>query len=416
MQRHLRRQTIKTAVQAGRLLKLFGLDGPRLDSQRLLTSATALANYDQWGAPDPREPLGLLCADLENAARLHLPGRIAARSDLLRLLRHRLGIEQAIAASPDITAQPVDRPIFVVGLPRTGTSMLHNLLAQDHRHRAPLTWETMQPVLASHAFQPRHRSTQRKVNAQLRWLDGLAPGFQRIHAVAGHLPQECVVITAHALHSYQFQTTHYVPRYQQWLEQQDRRTAYQYHRRFLQYLQWGTPVRRWVLKAPAHLFGLPALLETYPDACIIQTHREPTEVMSSLASLTRHLRQAFSDRHATRQIGPEVITRWSQALALALQARDQQKIPAERIFDVDYHQFTTAPIQTLREIYAHFKLDWQAPCERAMHTWLRDNPKHRYGRHRHVLTDYGLQAEHINEHFQDYRQRFLEHRPASVAA
>ncbi len=416
MLRHLRRYTVHSAIQAGRLLRYFGLDGPRLSSEQLLAAAQALADWDQWGNPDPKPPLSLLCEDLTADANLHLPGRVAARFDLLRLLKHRLQIEKAIADNPHITRQSIHKPIFVIGLPRTGTTMLHNLLASDHRHRAPLTWETMQPVIAATGHAAQHLDTQRKVASQLLWLDGLAPDFHRIHAVAADLPQECLVITAHALHSYQFQTTYHVPRYQAWLQQQSRLAAYQYHRRFLQHLQWQAPPQRWVLKAPAHLFGLAELLEVYPDACIIQTHREPTEVMSSLASLTVDLRKAFSHRHDAHEIGPEVIQRWSQALSSALNARDHHKIPAKRVFDVDYHQFTASPLAMLQKIYAHFELDWQPQTAAAMHDWLECNPKHRHGRHQHLLSDYGLQADSINEHFRAYRRRFLDSRPATAVA
>lgn len=414
MYRQLRRHTINTGIQAGRLLNHFGLNGPKFSSARLLNIAQELAVFDRWGEPDPHEPLEVLCQDLEADANLHLPGRIATRFDLLRLLKHRLGIEKSIANNPAIAQQTIQKPIIVVGLPRTGTTMLHSLLARDIQHRAPLTWETMNPLQATQENRSQHEASKRKVSAQLAWLDGLAPNFHRIHAVAAELPQECVVITAHSLHSYQFQTTHLVPGYQHWLHQQDRVIAYRYHRRFLQHLQWQTPDRRWVLKAPAHLFGLSELLQVYPDACIIQTHREPTQVMSSLASLTINLRRAFSHHQSAHQIGPEVTQRWSQALELALQARDQQQVPASRIFDVDYHQFIADPLAMLRKIYSHFELDLPLATEARMRNWLDKNPKHRHGKHQHVLSDYGLHAERINQHFDAYRQRFLDSSSASA--
>lgn len=416
MQREIRRHTINTAIQAGRLLNYFGLGGPKFSSTHLLNTAQELAGFDRWGNPDPREPLEVLCQDLEAYADLHLPGKIATRFDLLRLLKHRLGIEKVMAENPAISQQPVQKPIIVVGLPRTGTTMLHNLLARDVQHRAPLTWETMNPLQATQKNRAVHAATQRKVASQLAWLDGLAPDFHRIHAVGANLPQECVVITAHSLHSYQFQTTHLVPRYQRWLHQQDRVAAYRYHRRFLQHLQWQAPERRWILKAPAHLFGLAELLQVYPDACIIQTHREPTEVMSSLASLTINLRRAFSHHQSAHQIGPEVTQRWSQALQLALRVRDQQQVPSSRVFDVGYHQLTAAPLDMMHKIYAHFELDLPIATEARMRNWLNRNPKHLHGQHQHLLSDYGLHAERINEHFHAYRQRFLDNTPASAAA
>lgn len=404
-----RRYVVNSAIQTGKLLAYFGLHKPRFSAQQLITAAMEMAGFDQWGDPELTEPLERLCDDLQQNANLHLPGHIATRFDLLRLLQHRLGIEQLITDQPEIAEQPTIKPIFVVGLPRTGTTMLHNLLSQDNQHRAPLTWETMQPLQATATQRSQHTKIQQRVASQLKWLDGLVPDFHRIHAVAHDLPQECLVITAHSLHSYQFQTTHHVPNYQSWLEQQSRIPAYRYHQRFLQHLQWQSPAQRWVLKAPAHLFGLNDLLKIYPDACIIQTHREPTEVMSSLASLTTSLRSAFSHQHDAHQIGIEVNQRWSKALNLALQCRDQQQLPEERLFDVDYHQFIADPQNILKQIYAHFELDWQPQTEQNIQSWLANNPKSRHGKHQHTLADFGLQADHINEHFQVYRQRFLEH-------
>ena len=184
----------------------------------------------------------------------------------------------------------------------------------------------MQP-LEAHAQVPHlHTKTLRKVDKQLQWLDGIAPEFHRIHAVKADVAQECIVITAHALHSYQFQTTHYVPQYQEWLDQQSRVEAYQYHRRFIQHLQYDDAPEHWVLKAPAHLFAIDDLLQVYPDACIIQTHREPSEAMSSLASLSATLRRAFSDKVDDDAVAQEMQKRWSNALHTAIAARDGNNV------------------------------------------------------------------------------------------
>ena len=280
----LRRALFRSGVTVGGMLRRLGLDGPRLDPDRLLARAEDLAGCDVWGEPEPRTPLSHLVQDLEREAGLHLPGKIAARFDLLRMLTHRLRIEAAFVRDPGLLAAPITRPLFVVGMPRSGTTALHGLLARDPSRRAPSTWEVLYPIPRKAPTSADANRRRARVARQLPWMDAMSPGFQRGHALEAGEPQECVNITAHSMESFQFQSMYRVPGYQAWLEPRSGVARYRYHRRFLQYLQrFDEPPRRWVLKAPAHLFDLGALLEVYPDAAIVQTHREPFEVVSSLA-------------------------------------------------------------------------------------------------------------------------------------
>lgn len=412
----LRRQMVLLGISSGRCLQRLGINGKRIDAEALIDKAQRQADFNQWGSPDPYAPLNLLCNDLEKNAHLHLPGRVATQFDLLRLLTNRLAIEKRIHNQPAIAEEPVISPIFVIGLPRTGTTLLHNLLAQDPLHRAPLIWETMQPMQAHAEVKHLHAKSRRHVDNQLRWLDGIAPEFHRMHAVQADVAQECLVINAHALHSYQFQTTHYVPEYQAWLDTISHVEAYQYHRRFLQHLQFGDAPGHWVLKAPAHLFSLDDLLRVYPDACIIQTHREPGEAMSSLASLSAALRRAFSDRVDDIAVAREMTERWSNALHTAMAARDGEHVNSDRVVDVHYTELVNDPLAVVRQIYQYFGRELTTDAAACMQDYMHNHPKDAHGKHHHKLADYNMNVTDINASFAEYRNRFFPASDVSYAA
>ena len=248
---------------------------------------------------------------------------MAVRHDVLQLLKNRLRITHARRNFREIADRQIERPLFITGLPRTGTTLLHNLLAQDPANRAPLTWEAMFPSAADGSATERIR----KARADIQWLHRLAPGFRAIHAVDAELPQECVALMSHAFLSDQFDIMYRIPGYVGWLEAQDLRPAYEWHRRILQHLQ-DDSTRHWVLKAPAHLQSLDALLECYPDARVVQTHREPTKVLASVASLTTLLRSVFSDHIDRAEIGRELAAYWAAVLERFHQER--QRHPPER--------------------------------------------------------------------------------------
>ena len=403
----LRRALFRSGVTVGGMLRRLGLDGPRLDPDRLLARAEDLAGCDVWGEPEPRTPLSHLVQDLEREAGLHLPGKIAARFDLLRMLTHRLRIEAAFVRDPGLLAAPITRPLFVVGMPRSGTTALHGLLARDPSRRAPSTWEVLYPIPRKAPTSADANRRRARVARQLPWMDAMSPGFQRGHALEAGEPQECVNITAHSMESFQFQSMYRVPGYQAWLEPRSGVARYRYHRRFLQYLQrFDETPRRWVLKAPAHLFDLGALLEVYPDAAIVQTHREPFEVVSSLASLTVNLRSAFSDAVDPFAAGRELMDRWAGALQNSLDFRD--RLPDQSNFhDLRYADFMADTTGAIEGIYRYFDLPWSDEFARRLRIYLDERPQHRFGVHRHRLEDFGIAPDEVDARLAAYRDRFL---------
>lgn len=383
-----------------------GVAAVRLDPDLLVEEARRRSGLADFGRPAIEEPLGRLVASYNGEAGLSLLGRIAARRDTLRLLENRLRMEADRRRHPGIEAEEVRRPLFVTGLPRTGTSLLHGLLAQDPTNRVPCTWECMfpspPPERGRRGSDPRIGWAER----QLRWFHRLNPDFRKIHPIAARLPEECLINTSHSFLSFQFQTSHRVPSYQAWLEQQDLHECYAAHRRFLQHLQWRCHGARWVLKAPAHLFGLKALFETYPDAGVVLTHRDPLEVVASVASLHTTLRSTFSDVVDPVAVGAEAAGRWADGIARALGERDAGCVPAERFVDVLYPDLVRDPIAAVRRVYRHFDLPLPDTIEERMRRFLAQNPKDKHGQHRYTLAQFGLDRDRERERYRRYRERF----------
>jgi hypothetical protein len=384
----------------------FMTSAVRLDADLLIEEARRQARLDDFGEPAIDEPLRRLIHSYEHEAGLTLIGRIAARQDTLRLLGNRLKMQADRRRHPEIAAVEIRRPLFVTGLPRTGTTLLHGLLAQDPTTRVPYNWESMfpspPPDRARHRTDPRIGWAER----QIRWFHRLNPEFRKIHALGARLPEECLIITSHSFLSFQFQTGHRVPSYQAWLEEQDLRPAYAAHRGFLQHLQWRCPAARWVLKAPAHLYGIRALLQTYPDAGIILTHRNPLEVVPSMASLHATLRSTFSDTIDPQETGAEATRRWAEGIARALRERDAGTVPAERFLDVMYADLVRDPIGTVRRVYRHFGLPVTEAFETRMRRFLTENPKDKHGQHQYTLDQFGLDRDEERERYRAYRERF----------
>jgi len=399
------RSPLVHAINAGgRLLGRLGT--ARFQAEALIEAACRQTAFADFGDPSFGEALRRLTESLEAEAQLNLMGRMATRYDLIRLLANRLRMAEDRKRNPAIPAEQIRRPIVITGLPRTGTTLLHSLLALDPANRVPLTWETMYPSPPPEASTYQTDRRISLVDGQLRWFHRLVKGFNRIHPVDARLPEECLVIFSHSLLSYQFETTHRLPSYLEWLEGQDLGPAYQAHRRFLQHLQWRCPGARWALKAPAHMFDFGAMFSVYPDACVVMTHRDPIEVAASNASLTATLRSAFSDHIDPREVGPECSRRWAEAIGRALRFRDQGGAPAERFLDLYYVDLTADPVGAVRKVYAHFGLPFPEGLAEKIGAFLRGNPKDRFGRHRYTLEQFGMTLAEETARYAAYRTRF----------
>jgi hypothetical protein len=391
---------------AGAALRGLGLPLVRLDPDGLLARARRRARLDDFGDPRFREGLQRLVRALEEEARLSLLGRLVARDEVVRLLANRLQVTDVLRRNPEIRRAPVERPLFILGLPRTGTSILHELLAQDPENRVPMTWEVMHPFpppeAASFDTDPRIA----KVERHLAGIDRLIPGFRSMHPMGAHLPQECVAITQHEFASLVWPTTHRAPSYAAWLDRTDHGPVYEAHRRWLQYLQWKVPARRWMLKSPGHLWTLDALLREYPDARIVQTHRDPLRVLASLVSLVCTLRSVATDDIDPHEVGAEWSVRLADGMYRTMAVRERGLVPPAQVFDLQFRDFLRDEIAMVHRIYTHFGMTLSREAEARMRRFLVDNRADKHGRHTYSLALGGLDEATERARYAAYQARY----------
>src|SRR5437762_815475 len=367
----------------------------------LINTAKRRCGLDDFGGGDFFEGLSRLLDSCQREAQLNLVGRIVLRADLMRTLCSRLFIQRDRKAYPGIMRQEIREPLFIVGLPRSGTTLLHTLLALDPGHRVPLTWEVMTPSPPTRDNEKRR--IQRAISS-CNCFNWLAPTFHHVHPVGAELPQECVSLMAPTFMSDQFDAMYYVPSYRAWFFQQDLRPAYEYHRRFVQHLQFRRAARRWILKAPTHMSAMPALLSVYPDALFVQTHRTPVDAMASVSSLVTILRSAFSDAVDPFTACREAINYWSETVDKFLQERD--RLADNRICDVEYDEISRDPIAAVGRIYDHFGWSLSRDAEQRMRVLVTRHAQRQPGNHRYHLSQFGSSAEEVLSAFAPYCQRF----------
>jgi Sulfotransferase family len=382
-----------------------------LDAMRLVDVARRRAGVQEVEDVSFLEGLRVLVGSLETEARLNLMGRIAVREDITRLLANRFRIERDCQRDPGIAAEEIHRPIFITGMPRSGSTLLHGLLAQDPASRVPRTWEMLLPSPAPERATYDSDPRIAKVERELRWFKRLTPDFQAIHDVGARMPEECTIIIAHSFVSSQFTSMYDVPSYARWCDAQDPRTKYEWHRRFLQHLQRRFGAERWVLKAPAHLNGLAGLLSVYPDARVVMTHRDPVEVVASEASLIATLRRTFTTTVDPVAVGREVTQCMEDDIRLGLKARDAGLVSPTQFFDVVYSDVLHDAMGVVRRMYDHFDLPLTPPIAARMRRFLAENPKEKHGSHRYALAQFGFDPDEERQRYRAYRERFLGKRP-----
>ena len=362
----------------------------RLDESTLLSTAMKKTGLTDFGDDRFREPLRVLVAALEREAKLNPLGRVLLRQMLLQLLTTRLLVQDLVIRHPEILELPVPAPIVILGLPRTGTTHLHTLLSSDPGLRSLPYWESLQPVPPS---QPQPTPGQpdprmKRCQQSLRLLSYVMPLFPLLHEMACDLPHEETQLLAVDLSTMLFEWTSHVPSYRDWYRAHDQTPAYRYLRKLLQALQWLRGGARWVLKSPQHLEQLRQMLAVFPDAKIVQTHRDPVAVTASLCTLLAYVARMQTEHVDLSEVGRY----WSARVEDLLRAsvRDRALVPADQVLDVRFHEFMADEMTMVKRVYEFAGQPMTEERQRAVESFMAANPRGRLGRIEYHLEDFGL--------------------------
>jgi hypothetical protein len=382
----------------------------RFEPEALLAEASAKAGgLRDFGDPSFREGLAVFCRALESEAKLSLLGRQLLHQKIIELLTNRLGVEDWYKRHPEIEDEVLAPPLVIVGLPRTGTTLLQRLLSCDPQFYSMPWWESRYPVpFAGESLrEPKQRIEQAR--AEVKAMIEAMPKLLSIHPMDADQADEEVMLMEHsfiaAMNSYVC-----IPSYMDWLSRTDERPAYANLKRMLKFLQWqkrqrGIVAERWVLKSPHHLLRMALLLEVFPGVRVIQTHRDPLDTIPSIASFIHTLWCIYSSEVDAATAGREWSALMARALQHTLSVRDHHP---EVFFDVDFIDTVKRPSEAVRDIYAFAGLRLTPETERSMRRWSEGNRRDVRAVHEYRLQTFGLSEAQIKQDFSEYRKRFIE--------
>jgi hypothetical protein len=385
--------------------------GAPLELRPLLDEARARMGIagdglDAFGALDFLEPLERYLDAVAREAELNLVGRWMTRQFLVRLLCGRVHLVGEAARDPGVLDERVVEPLVVTGAPRTGTTVMHALLAQDPGHRAPLGWELLWPVPPPEPSTADADARIGLADRELRLLAVVSSDLDAIHEYTGRMTKECLSAMSFAFRSEEFVSRYHVPTFAAWLFSCDMGPAYDAHKLVLQVLQRRWPVRRWTLKSPVHLHSLPALLARYPDARIVVTHRDPLSVLGSVTSLIATLRWAHSDHVDYAEIARAHADLYHSDLDRLVTACADGTLDPARVHHVRYADFMASPTDAVRGVYDAFGWDFGPAAEERVRDYLRRRPQGLHGPHVYSFDDLGLDRGEQRQRFARYQAAF----------
>lgn len=374
----------------------------QLVADELIEEAQRATHLERFDSESFREGLDVLLADINRDARaealLERP-----HDGIVQALAIRLRTTAFLESRPTLLERPIRRPVFVFGIPRTGTTLLSNLLAADPARRSPLTWEIDDPVppptAATLYSDPRALA---RLEEERRLL-AARPEIGKYYRNSAIYPNECVFIQAQDFKTLRWESMGKLPAYRDWLFQTDVTSAYLYHKRFLQLLQADAP-GVWNLKMPSHSLFIPTLLKVYPDARLIWTHRDPYTATGSFCSLISVAHRGYIGRVDVEWIAENCPWQAAQHANRIMDARDA--LGEDRVIDVHYADLLRDPIAAMRELYAALGDEFTEAAERGMSRWLADNPQNKFGRHEYKLAQFGLSPQSLAPLFERYLARY----------
>lgn len=362
-----------------------------------LDKAMVQTGLSDWGEPAFKDGLEALISAFNQPGVSEAAAR-AEQKHMMNRLRQRLRVIEARKTNPDIAAQVIERPVFVLGMPRTGTTHLHRLMALDPRHRAPRLWEIFLPDPApcpNETNDPRITQT----DDLLREVGLTDDNIGAMHSINAMAHEECQYIFEYAFRCLNFAARSSVPDYAAWLEAQDYGPAYAIHKMVLQHLQSAAPHLRWVLKSPEHVMRIKALFKEYPDALVLHTHRHPGTVLASTLSIISKV-QALSGAPADIE---SLRTMWLDNLGKGIdEVEDVRGEFGGQIHDVQFTDLVADPSRTLARVYEFIGTDYDAAARSRVEGYMADNPRHKLGKHRYELADFGLTQEDVEQRYARY--------------
>lgn len=379
-------------------------------AEALMDEARREAGLADFGDDCFREPFVRLVEALNGEAGLNAAGAAFFHERIRNILLTRLRAEDWFRRHPEILEEEIREPLAIVGLPRTGTTMMHRTIASDHRMYAPLWYEVRFPVpLPGTDFvapDPRIAIAEAEVAAML----AAAPELAAIHPMDARGPDEDIMLLEQSFHSTVPESYAHLPSYGVWLDARDQRPAYRYLKRLLQFLQWqkkryGQRAERWVLKAPHHIHFPEALFETFPDVKVLQTHRDPVELMPSYGSMMYTLTAPLAQDASKPDIARHWCEKWAKGMKATMRFRDAGH--DARYLDVWFEDTVRAPLGEIRRLYDFAGIDLTPEAEAEMSRWREMNRREARPEHHYTLEEYGFTEAGLAGTFKEYRERYI---------
>jgi hypothetical protein len=375
-----------------------------LDAERIESDARDQTHLDDTGGDHYRQGLERLVESMNSEGDLTALGEAMLHARLVALLAARFQVEDTYRLHPDIDDEEVGGPVFVIGLPRTGTTALSQLVAADPQFRSLRLWESGTPVpppeTATEHSDPRIAATE----GGLALMDEAFPLMQTMHHSEATTATECQDLMGMSFRTAHFDGFARVPSYMDWVIDTDMRETYRYHRRVLRLLQWHCPPTLWHLKTPVHMFALDALVEAYPNARFLWSHRDPTKVLGSVCSLIHYTRSWASDRDDAVELGAEELDRWWVAIERAMDFRT--RVGGDRFADISFADLQSDPVRALANGLTHIGLNFDEASRNSVERWASTHEPGSHGSHSYDLSDFGLDPGQIRERFAPYYATF----------
>jgi hypothetical protein len=380
-----------------------------LDVESILEEARQRTGLIDFGDETFREPLGRLLASMDSEGSLHAVGRATQRERVVGLLVNRLRAEAAFARNPEIDDEVIREPLVIVGLPRTGSTMLHRTIAADPAVLSLRWWESRHPAPFESASGLGDAERIAAAEAEVAAIVDNAPELVAAHPLDAHAPDEEIMLLEHSFFSTNSEAYVDIPSFSRWLDARDQLPGYQYLLRLLRLAQWqkrqrGEGGEHWVLKTPHHLGYMDLLFKVFPDARVVQTHRDPVETIPSFASLVYTIRKTGSDHVDPIAVGRLWCARMQRATTACIEYRRENE---DRFFDLNYEALVEDPMKAVEDIYSFMDRPLSDQARAAMAEWAVENARDRRPVHHYTLEQFGFTQKGITADFDAYRRRFL---------